>query len=197
MRHPNWKRLAPESGQHENDSPYELVSSRPLAEQPYPVRLDRLRDGETEFDYLYRPSGAAVHVLPVLQSGELLLVRQYRWPVRRWITELVAGGIEAGEEPLEAARRELREEVGGTADAFLPLPAFYSQPGVSAHLAYPLIATGVRLGASAPEAGEHIEPLALRPAEAYARLLAGDIESGPAALVLMQARGHLEGMGLL
>ena len=69
--------------------------------------------GETSYTYLAAPR--AVFVVPVTTDGELVFVRQYRHPVRDWTLEVPAGTVEDGESPLDAARRELAEEAGGTA----------------------------------------------------------------------------------
>ena len=54
----------------------------------------------------------SVVIVPVTGDGEVLLVRQYRYPVGEAILEAPAGGVDAGETPHECARRELREETG-------------------------------------------------------------------------------------
>lgn len=71
----------------------------------------------------------SVVVLPRLDDGRVLLVRQYRYPARRYLWELVAGGIEPGETPREAACRELVEEAGYRAQMVKPLFDFYPSPG--------------------------------------------------------------------
>jgi ADP-ribose pyrophosphatase len=61
-------------------------------------------------EYIEHPG--AVAVVPVLPSGEILLLRQFRYPLRRTFIEVPAGKIDPGEEPLECGRRELLEEAG-------------------------------------------------------------------------------------
>ena len=93
----------------------DLLASELLVGSPWRAMLrDRLLiDGrETEYGYLGVPR--AVFVAAVTDDDELLLVRQYRHPVRDWTLEVPAGSVEDGESPLEAAKRELREEAGGT-----------------------------------------------------------------------------------
>lgn len=78
------------------------------------VRVDTLRrdDGST-YEREVVEYGEAVVLVPVGRDGRLLLVRQYRHPVRRWLLELPAGGVDARDaSPAAAALRELREETG-------------------------------------------------------------------------------------
>ncbi|MEX2245979.1 MAG: NUDIX hydrolase [Dehalococcoidia bacterium] len=78
------------------------------------VRVDRLRmpDGREQRREIVE-YGEAVVLVPVDAKGRLLLVRQYRHPVRAWLLELPAGGIDATDaSPEAAALRELREETG-------------------------------------------------------------------------------------
>ncbi|WP_407571219.1 NUDIX domain-containing protein [Deinococcus altitudinis] len=193
-RHPNWPTLVPDDTQ-----PWQTLGSAPLSGPPHVLNRDRVRtQAGTELDYLYRPRGPrAVFILPVTAAGEVVLIRQYRYPLRAWITEVVAGGMEAGEDVLQSAARELREEVGGQAAEWIALPAFYPQPSVSGAAFYPLLALGVTMGEARPEPDELLERLVLPLAEAYWRLLAGEILHGPGGLTLFYARPHLEARGFL
>ncbi len=74
------------------------------------------------------PGGAAVAALD--GEGRVCLLRQYRPVLEDWIWELPAGKIEAGEPPLETARRELAEEAGVTAAQWQALGEVVSSPGV-------------------------------------------------------------------
>ena len=100
--------------------------------------------------------GGSVVLLPVFSDGRVLLVRQYRHAVGRFLWELVAGRIEPGEKALEAARRELLEETGYTARRFRKLLDIFPTPGfVSEHMVV-LAAEGLTPGAARPEADEKI-----------------------------------------
>jgi ADP-ribose pyrophosphatase len=71
----------------------------------------QLHDGKPATrEYIEHPG--AVVVIPVLDSGELVMERQYRYAVREHCLELPAGKIDPGEEPLATAKRELAEETG-------------------------------------------------------------------------------------
>ena len=71
----------------------------------------------------------SVCMVPLDAAGKVALVRQYRKAVERDLLEVPAGGIEAGEEPEDAARRELQEEIGHTAGQLRPLGGYYLAPG--------------------------------------------------------------------
>ena len=73
----------------------------------------------------------AVAIIPLLDNGKLLVVKQYRTPVRRRLIEIPAGTLEAGEAPLPCARRELIEETGYAARRFTKLFSCYLAPGYS------------------------------------------------------------------
>lgn len=192
--HPNWATLT-----EDREQPWKTLSSRVLVDGFRVVLEDRVEvSGGAETIYQYRPRGPrAVFVLPVTDSGEAVLIRQYRYPLRASITEVVAGGVERGEDLLTAAARELKEEVGGTAREWHALPGFYPQPSISGVTFYPLLALGVALGTMEHEETETIERRVVPLAEAYRMLDAGEIQDGPSSLTLWHARRLLKERGLL
>jgi ADP-ribose pyrophosphatase len=99
----------------------------------------------------------SVVVLPCLVDGRVVLVRQYRYPTRRWLWELVAGGMEPGETPRESARRELYEETGYRARSFKLLCDFYSSPGFLTERMSLVEARGLTRSKARPEADERIQ----------------------------------------
>jgi hypothetical protein len=173
--------------------PVELHSSELLAASPWrAVIRDRLvRDGdETSYSYVAAPR--AVFVAAVTEGDELLLVRQYRHPVRDWTLEVPAGSARDGETALDAARRELREETGGRAGDWRHLTTFYSS---SAHLSLrsdAFLATGVVVGQAAPEAGEDVALVRMPVGEAVALARSGGFAEGQTALTILLAGEELE-----
>ena len=77
----------------------------------------RLPDGKVAVREYIRHPGAVV-IIPLLDNGELVLERQYRYPLQREFYELPAGKIDGGEDPLRCAQRELLEETGYTAESW-------------------------------------------------------------------------------
>lgn len=192
--HPNWPALVEDAAQ-----PWETLSSRALVSGMRSVHEDLVRlPGGVETTYQYRQRGPrAVFALPVTADGQAVLIRQYRYPLRATVTEVVAGGIEAGESILAAAQREVAEEVGGQGGEWIALPGFYPQPSISGVVFYPFLALGVTLGDMTHEDTETIERVVVPLPEAYRRLEAGEIHDGPSSLTLFHARRVLEDRGLL
>lgn len=114
--------------------------------------------------------GSAV-VLPVFKDGRILLIRQYRHSISRFLWELVAGRIEPGEAPLAAARRELLEETGYTAKRFRKLLDLFPTPGFVSERMVVFTAQGLAKGAAHPEDDERISSRAftLRELERWIR----------------------------
>ncbi len=86
-------------------------------------------DGSRHAKQVVRHPGA-VALLPLLGDGRICFVQEYRASVAQTLVELPAGTLEAGEEPIHAARRELAEETGYRAGRLEPLATFYTSPGV-------------------------------------------------------------------
>ncbi len=173
-----------------------LISSELIAASPYrSVLRDRLAAarGDARRDYLYVAAPRAVFVVPVTAGGDVLLVRQYRHPVRDWTIEVPAGSVAAGEAPLDAARRELAEEVGGRGGTWTHLASFFSS---SAHLdlrSDAFLATGVEVGGAAPGEDEEIAIVRMPAAEAIASARAGRMVEGQTALCLLLAASRMDG----
>jgi ADP-ribose diphosphatase len=100
--------------------------------------------------------GSAV-VMPVDEKKRILLVRQYRLPALKYLWELPAGRVDAGETPLQAARRELAEETGYRARKFQKLAVFYPSPGFLAEKMTIYLATGLTEGKQTPMEDERIQ----------------------------------------
>jgi ADP-ribose pyrophosphatase len=99
----------------------------------------------------------SVVVIPRLEDGRLVMVRQYRHPVRETLWELVAGGMEPGETPRQSARRELLEETGFRARVIKPLIEFYPSPGILSEKMHLVEARDLTASKSQPDDDERIE----------------------------------------
>jgi ADP-ribose pyrophosphatase len=101
------------------------------------VRLESGRDSKRE---VVEHKGA-VCVVPVLDDGRVMLVRQFRLPAGDSLLEVPAGGLEAGESPEECAARELMEECGFRPGRLIPLYEAFLAPGYSTEMMYAFLAT--------------------------------------------------------
>ena len=98
-----------------------------------------LNSGKVAFrDRVVHPG--AVVILPQLTNGNLLLVRQYRHPIRKELIEFPAGTIEAAEFPMRCAERELEEEVGRKAKEWVQLGQLYPAPGFCSEIQHLFLA---------------------------------------------------------
>lgn len=98
----------------------------------------------------------SVVVLPVLPDGRILLIRQYRHATRQHLWELVAGRMDPGEKPRQAAARELIEETGYRAKRFRVFLDVFPTPGFLEERMYILLAEGLTAGDAQPEEDEKI-----------------------------------------
>ena len=87
------------------------------------------------------PGGAVV--VPLLPNGDLILVRQFRYPMKKFLYELPAGKLYAGEDPAVCAKRELEEETGYTSSSWEKLTAIYTTPGFCDELLHLFLARNV------------------------------------------------------
>ena len=120
----------------------------------------RLPDGkETGREYIHHPG--AVMIIALLDDGQVVLERQYRYPVRRAFTEFPAGKIDPGEPPLSTAERELREETGYSANTWDFLCTIHNAIGYSDEHIDLYLATGLSLGERRLDEGEFLDVFTL------------------------------------
>jgi len=150
------------------------------------VSLERhtLPDGrQEEFEIVRHPGGAAV--LPVLEDGRLLLIRQYRPAVAESILELPAGKLDPGELPSDCAARELEEETGYRAGHLEPLGRMWTAVGFCDELLHLFVASDLVPGQRRLEPNEFITLAPLPPDEALAALRRGEIRDAKTQLALL------------
>ncbi|HVF11027.1 MAG TPA: NUDIX hydrolase [Abditibacteriaceae bacterium] len=99
----------------------------------------------------------AVCVVPVVADGRIVMVRQFRKPAEAALLELPAGGLNAGEDPADCARRELVEECGLHGGQLIPLFTCYLAPGYSTELMHGFLGEGFAEGEAEPEDDENLE----------------------------------------
>ena len=120
----------------------------------------------------------SVVVLPVLEDGRILMIRQYRHATRQYLWELVAGRIDEGETVKEAAARELREETGYAAKRFTEFLDFFPTPGFLEERMHLLLAKGLTKGEAQPEADEKIISRPYKLSELRRMLKSGKLKDG-------------------
>jgi ADP-ribose pyrophosphatase len=113
------------------------------------------RWGDQEREIVEHPG--AVAIVAVDRDGMVTLVRQRREAVRKELLELPAGTVEAGEEPLETARRELAEETGLSGGEWRAVQAFYTTPGFCREEMHLFFAEQVERGEATPADDESLE----------------------------------------
>jgi ADP-ribose diphosphatase len=101
--------------------------------------------------------GPAVAIVAVDRDRRVWLVRQERAGANGPLLELPAGNVDEGEPPLEAARRELREETGLHAGEWVEAAAFYTTPGFCDERMHLFVAHELEPGQASPEGTEEIE----------------------------------------
>lgn len=126
----------------------------------------------------HKPAVAIVAV----RDGRMLFVRQHRPAVGLAPLEIPAGLIEPGEDPLEAARRELAEETGLAGD-LAPLFSYYVSPGFTDEKTHVFLASNLRETQATPDEDEEIEVVWLEPERALEMHQKGEVEFSATGLV--------------
>ena len=130
------------------------------------VRRDTVRlpnGGEATREYVLHPG--AVVVIGLLDNGHVLLERQFRYPVGQVMTEFPAGKLDAGEEPLRCAQRELLEETGYTAREWAYAGPLHLAIGYSDEVIHVFFARGLTAGERHLDADEFLDVCSMTPGE--------------------------------
>ena len=153
------------------------------------VRLDtvRLPNGKKSTrEVVEHPGGVAI--LAIDSEDRVLLVRQYRYPFERVLTEIPAGKREPGEPPFITAQRELQEEVGVTADTWTELGTLIPSPGCYGETLYLYMAQDLHFGATHPDEDEFLEPLRVPLDEAVRQCMDGTLTDAKTVAAILKGK---------
>lgn len=99
----------------------------------------------------------AVAVVPVLDDGRIVLVKQFRYPIGKVTLEIPAGKLDNNEDPADCVVRELREETGYVANQMSKLTSIYTAPGFSNEVIHIYIARGLVMDQVCPDEDEFVD----------------------------------------
>jgi len=160
---------------------------------------------EMRLDEVETPGGAAaqrelvrhlgaVCVVALTKAGEIVLERQYRYPIDQVLTEIPAGKLDyAGEDPLAAAQRELREETGFRARQWTPLGHFYPAGAYSDEKIHMYLATDLEPGERDLDPDENIRVFTMPLEEAVRAVMQGEIPDAKTQLGILKAFRMMHG----
>jgi ADP-ribose pyrophosphatase len=147
------------------------------------LHVDTIRQasGRTTIrEVVLHPGGVAA--IPVLKDGRLLLIRQFRYPIGKFILEIPAGKLDSGQSPLETIAREIEEETGYCAGVLTHECTFYTTPGISDESIHFFLARELTLKTQRLEEGEHITVEAYSLEECLEKIRTGEINDGKTIL---------------
>ncbi|HVO70094.1 MAG TPA: NUDIX hydrolase [Aggregatilineaceae bacterium] len=150
------------------------------------VETVELPDGNRSIREIVRHPGA-VAMVPLLAGGEVVLVRQFRGAADRVLLEIPAGTLEAGEDPLAAAGRELQEEAGYRPGKLDRLGGEFTAPGYTSEFIHLFLATELEPSRLARDADEFLEVVTLPLDEALRQIETGEIQDGKTIIGLLLA----------
>jgi 8-oxo-dGTP pyrophosphatase MutT (NUDIX family) len=185
-----------EGGRPEKIGPWTRLRGREVYENPW----IRVREDE-----VLRPDGApgiygtvhfknlAVAVVAIDAQGRVILVGQHRYPFDRYFWELPEGGCPIGREtPLEAAKRELREETGFAAGRWDGLGTLELSNSCTDELGHLFLARDLTAGEMDPDGDEELAVKAVDFAEAWRMAMAGELTESLTVAALARARWFLD-----
>ena len=150
------------------------------------LHVDTIRQesGRTTIrEVVLHPGGVAA--IPVLDDGRLLLIRQFRYPIGKYILELPAGKLDSGQSPLDTVKRELEEEAGYRAGEWTHECTFYTTPGICNESIHLFVARNLIQSTQRLEEGEHISLEAYSLDECLQKMAAGEISDGKTILGIL------------
>ena len=153
------------------------------------VRVDAvsLPNGEHSFREYCHHNGA-VCVIPITDDGDVICVRQFRYPFHEALIEIPAGKLDSpDEDPYSAAIRELREETGASAAKMTYIGKYYGSPAILDECIYMYVAEGLTFGNTDFDDDEFIEPIRIPLKKLVEMTLEGKIRDGKTQICALRA----------
>ena len=147
-----------------------------------------LPDGKPAYREYNRHIGA-VCVIPITDKGEVICVRQYRYPVAEVLLEIPAGKLDyQGEDPEGAVRRELREETGAVCDRLTYLGKFLGSPAILDECIHMYMAEELTFGDTDPDEDEFIETVRIPLDELVDMVMRGEVPDAKTQVAALRAQ---------
>ena len=146
-----------------------------------------LPNGQTGLREYVRHIGAAA-VLPITEAGEVLLVKQFRYPFDKTILEIPAGKRDSyTENPLDTAMRELKEETGATCHNLIPLGEYYSSPAILDEVIWMYLAKDLTMTEQSLDEDEFVEIVRMPFADLLGMVERNEIRDGKTQAAVLKA----------
>ncbi|RLG86095.1 MAG: NUDIX hydrolase [Thermoprotei archaeon] len=129
--------------------------------------------------------GNAVAILPFTNDGKIIMLRQYRVAINKWIYEIPAGKVEESESPEETAVREMIEETGYRPGRLIKLITIYPSPGYSNEILHIFEARDLTYIGAKREEDELINVIVMDYNEALNRVLSEEVADGKTLIALL------------
>jgi ADP-ribose pyrophosphatase len=159
------------------------------------VKRDQVRlpsGNQSQREFILHPG--AVLIIPILDNGNLLLERQFRYPLNRVFVELPAGKIDQGEDILLTGQRELLEETGYTAQEWIYLGHQHPCIGYSDEVIYMFLAKGLEAGDAHCDEDEALELFEASVEDCLQMVATQEITDAKTILALMYVEKYLQGI---
>lgn len=135
----------------------------------------------------YIQHNGAVCIIPVTDNNEIVLEKQFRYPLGKTIVEIPAGKLEPGEDRLEAAKRELAEETGYIAGKMENIGEFYGSPAILEERITMYLATELTLTKTNPDEDEFIEVFTMPFEDALKAVMSNKFDDAKTQLCILKA----------
>ncbi len=170
----------------------EIISSEAIYKgKVFDVNIAEIREGDVEYKReIVIHKGSAV-IVPVFDDNTVALVRQYRHAAGKYLLEIPAGSLNKGEDPKEGAARELKEEIGVTAENIEKISEFYVSPGFLTEKMFLFMATGLTETLQNLEEDELLSIERITFAEAFSKIKSGGIEDAKTIIGIMLAASQI------
>jgi ADP-ribose pyrophosphatase len=151
-----------------------------------------LENGETAVrDVLVHHGG--VCVIPVTEDNNIYMVKQFRYPFGTALTELPAGKLEYGEDPLECCIRELREEIGAEAENMIYLGCLYPTVAYDTEVIHMYLAEDLHFGKQDLDEGEFLDVIKMPLKHAFDMAMNNELPDAKTQLAVLKAYAYKHG----